>query len=86
MTKDEFNHKYKQFLEHRHYGCALNNPIAVKFLDWVFKSWTKREDFNFAQIKRKFDNCTIHCVGISQEEIWEVENTINNIYTLGNDG
>jgi len=82
MTATEFNEKYSSYKEERHYGCALHNPIAVKFLDWVFKTWTKYPRFKYSQIKLKFGRCYIYTTTAPADEVSDVENVINNIYSL----
>jgi|JI10StandDraft_1071094.scaffolds.fasta_scaffold12871_9 hypothetical protein len=56
MTTNEFNSKYKQFIEpgFEDQGLMIELPNVVIFLDNVFESITKIPGFEFSQIKTKF--------------------------------
>lgn len=85
MTADEFNQKYQDFLEEKHYGCALGSPEAIDYLDGKFQEFVKRPGFKYLQIKLKFGMARFYAEGISQEEMYEVEREINKIYNSSND-
>lgn len=80
MTAYEFNEKYKQYLEPRHYGCALEDERALKVLDWAFETWVKYEGFRYSQIKMKFNYCCLYCEGVPQDEVSSVSQTITELY------
>ena len=54
MTTEEFNQKYKAYLEDRHYGLDLYIPEVIEYLDRVFEGLVKIEGFQYSQIKEKF--------------------------------
>lgn len=54
MTVDEFNEKYKEYLEKGHYGLDIGNENIIKYLDDVFKDLIKIPGFKYNQIKEKF--------------------------------
>lgn len=54
MTVNEFNEKYKDYLEEGHYGLDLNNPNIIKYLDEIFEGLIKIPGFKYTQIKEKF--------------------------------
>lgn len=41
MTVEEFNNKYKDCLEERHYGLAIENPYVITLLDLLFQNSLK---------------------------------------------
>jgi hypothetical protein len=55
MSAQEFNEKYKDFLEEGHYGLDIHIPVVIEYLDTVFKDLTKIEGFKYSQIKLKFN-------------------------------
>jgi hypothetical protein len=54
MTVSEFNEKYKEYLEERHYGLAIFTPSIIKYLDEMFQGLIKIPGFKYTQIKEKF--------------------------------
>jgi len=55
MTREEFNTKYKEFIEDRFSGLDFDIPAVTGFLDNIFdKTLTKIPGFEYAQIKLKF--------------------------------
>lgn len=54
MTSNEFNHKYRDYLEEGHYGLSIDIPTIVDFLDDIFKDLIKIPGFQYSQIKMKF--------------------------------
>jgi len=55
MNIDEFNEKYKEYLEEGHYGLAIENKEVIKFLDKEFeKHLNSGKKFSYSQIKMKF--------------------------------
>lgn len=54
LTEDEFDEKYKDFLEEGHYGMAINNETVIIVLDYLFKTFTLIPGFSYSQIKMKF--------------------------------
>jgi hypothetical protein len=56
MTTEEFNQKYRAYLEDRHYGLDIYIPEVIEYLDRVFEGLVKIEGFKYSQIKAKFDS------------------------------
>lgn len=76
MTSDEFNEKYKDFLEEGHYGLDIDIPEFIKWLDDKFQSFINVENFSYSQIKEKFRYGRFYCEGLPRETIQEVEDKI----------
>lgn len=81
MTDDEFNEKYKDFLEPGHYGCAIGDEACIAFLDKVFEVATAAEGFSYSQLKWKFNMARIYWKH-SPINTSFVEDTLNTIYDL----
>lgn len=81
MTSEEFNLKYKNYLEDGFYGLALNNEKAIQYLDEKFQEFVKRPDFKYSQIKSKFNSFRFYADGISAEEQYEIEDELAKIYS-----
>ena len=54
MTENEFNEKYKEYLEEGHYGLDINTPSIIQYLDEIFQGLIKIPGFKYSQIKEKF--------------------------------
>lgn len=80
MKTDQFNEKYKDFLEEGHYGLALIDEEAIAYLDEKFQEFTKRPDFKYSQIKSKWNYFCFYADGITAEEQIEVENKLKEIH------
>jgi len=79
MTVDNFNEKYKNYLEEGHYGLAISDEDFVNWLDNKFQEFTKYPNFKYSQIKSKFGMGRFYCEGISNEFVQEVENKITEL-------
>ena len=79
MTIDEFNEKYKDYIEEGHYGLAISSPEFIEWLDGKFQEFIKNPDFSFTQIKSKFGFGRFYCKGVSSNEVEEVELKINEL-------
>ena len=79
MTSEEFNQKYKDFLEEDHYGLAIDNDDFINWLDDKFQKFIKKPNFNYSQIKAKFGMGRFYCEGLTSEEVIEVENKITEL-------
>ena len=53
-TSDDFNEKYKDYLEEGHYGLDISIPEVVEKLDEIFQGLIKIPEFKYHQIKSKF--------------------------------
>jgi hypothetical protein len=55
-TTDEFNNKYKDYLEDGFYGLAINDEDVIAYLDEKFtKEIETNPNFKYSQIKTKFN-------------------------------
>jgi hypothetical protein len=79
MSTEEFNEKWKDYLEEGHYGLDINNEEVVGFLDRIFVDLTKIKGFQYAQIKQKFYFYCFYCNGISAEMKELILDRIENI-------
>ncbi len=79
MTVQEFNTKYFDYLETRHYGLDINNHEVIEYLDNIFQELITIPDFKYMQIKEKFNFTCFYCNGISNDRKIEIENNINLI-------
>jgi len=79
MTSDEFNNKYKNYLEERHYGLAIDKESVVDFLDNIFKDLIEIPDFKYSQIKLKFGYARFYSTLLSTELSSLIENKINSL-------
>lgn len=71
MTTNEFNEKYKDYLEAGHYGLAISIPSVITYLDEKFKDLIQIPDFRYSQIKLKFNSSRFYCspIGIETSDI-----------------
>lgn len=79
MTIDQFNDKWKDYLEEGHYGLAIKSPEVIEYLDKVFEDLTKIPNFSFAQIKTKFGFSCFYADGISLALRSTIELKLNSI-------
>ena len=81
MTADQFNEKYKDYLEYGHYGLAIGGEEFIKWLDEKFQGFIKKPGFKYSQIKEKFGYGRFYCEGLTREEELEVETRISKLYS-----
>ena len=81
MTSEEFNQKYKDFLEEGHYGLALDRPEVVEYLDNEFQEFIKIPEFTYSQIKSKFNWFCFYNTSLSVEKTREVEQKLKELYS-----
>lgn len=55
MTIEEFDKKYRDYLEDGHYGLDINNLEVIEYLDQIFQDLIKFPEFKYSQIKTKFN-------------------------------
>ena len=60
MTVEEFNIKYKDYLEEGHYGLDIDDPFITNYLDNQFQQLIKINGFKYTQIKLKFNSCRFY--------------------------
>lgn len=80
MTIQQFNEKYKHYIEPGFYGLTINNAEFIQWLDQKFKNFVQKPGFKFSQIKVKFGTGRFYAEGISRAEIDEVEDKITEVY------
>lgn len=80
LTAEEFNEKYKDYLEKGHYGLDLGKPEAIEYLDKEFQEFIKIPGFSYSQIKSKFNLFRFYNEGVSPEKTTEVEQKLKEIY------
>jgi hypothetical protein len=76
MTVDEFNEKYKDFLEEGHYGLAIDYPTVIEYLDKCFEKFVQIPGFQYSQIKLKFNMCRFYST-LDNATCNEIEEHIN---------
>lgn len=54
MNYEEFDKKYKNYLEEGHYGLDIYNEEVINYLDEIFQELIKFPNFQYSQIKKKF--------------------------------
>ena len=79
MTANEFNEKYKEFLEQGHYGMGFDHEEAIEYLDKEFEELIKIPHFKYTQIKAKFDWYCFYCKGVPREKVIEIQNQLKQI-------
>ena len=80
MTTEEFNEKYKDYLEEGHYGLDLEKPEAIEYLDKEFEELVKLPHFSYSQIKSKFSSFRFYCEGVPKEKVDEITDRLMEIY------
>ena len=72
-TAEDFNNKYKDYLEYSFYGMAINDEKVIKYLDKEFeKEIEENPNFKYSQIKTKFGASVIYSTSEKSKE-WEKE-------------
>ncbi len=74
MTTEEFNNKYKKFLEPKFCGLTIEDSDIINLCDKYFKQWTKVQGFHYYQIKNKFNTARVYCDNVNVNDL---ENEIN---------
>lgn len=73
MTLENFNTKWKPYIEPRFYGASINHEGVLTYLDVEFeKEIEVNPDFNFAQIKLKFGTSRVYA-NSPNTRTWEIE-------------
>ena len=80
MKAEQFNNKYKDFIEpgFEDQGLEFDNEQVTLFLDNIFMDLTKIPGFQFSQIKLKFGQCRFYTTLKLELEIL-ISNAINKI-------
>lgn len=82
MSSDEFNEKYKDYLDEGHYGLAIDIPSVIEYLDNKFQELILIPDFKYSQIKLKFNFSRFYCEpnSIDSSSIEEEINKLVKVY------
>lgn len=78
MSSEDFNIKYKNYIEEGHYGLSFSIPKVTEYLDLVFQGLILKEGFKYSQIKLKFNNARFYA---NSPDILntEIEQNINKL-------
>lgn len=80
MTIEQFNEKYKDYLEEGHYGLSIDEEDElIDWLDIKFQEFIKEPGFSYSQIKLKFGTGRFYCSKLSTGEVVEVERKITEL-------
>ena len=80
ISVEDFNEKYKNYLEEHQYGLALDNPRAIKYLDQEFQELIKIPGFQYSQIKGKYGHFCFYADNVPSEKMAEIETNLKQIY------
>jgi hypothetical protein len=74
MTTTEFNEKYADYLGEGHYGMAINDPEIIAYMDKEFEKYIEdHPDFEYLQIKLKFNDPRVYTNASIMSAVWEQE-------------
>jgi hypothetical protein len=59
-TAEEFNEKYKEYIEEGHYGMEIGEPSILTYVDQIFNDLIQIPGFQFSQIKTKYGMARVH--------------------------
>ena len=59
-TIEEFNNKYKEYIDEDHYGMDINEPSVLAYVDQIFIDLTQIPGFKYQQIKTKFGMARVY--------------------------
>jgi len=80
MTANDFNEKYSEYLEERHYGLDIHDEKVIAYLDEIFENeLTKIPGFTYSQIKLKFNSSRFYAEGLPEGKDSEIEKKINEL-------
>ena len=79
MTIEEFDNKWKNYLEPGHYGLDITHPDVINYLDQKFTEiQTIYPNFQYSQIKLKFGQARVYMEPYDIDTR-EIEQEINKI-------
>ena len=80
MNQEEFNDKYKDYLEKGFYGLAVENEEIIEYLDSIFPIIISfKPDFQYSQIKSKFNRIAFY-TNLNFDTTNIIEKKLNLIY------
>lgn len=53
-TTEEFNEKYKEYIDDTHYGMDINEPSVIAYVNEIFNDLIQIPGFKYQQIKTKY--------------------------------
>ena len=53
-TNEEFNSKYKEYIEEDHYGIDIHETSVLVYVDQIFNDLIKIPGFKYQQVKTKY--------------------------------
>ena len=59
-TIEEFNEKYKDYIEEDHYGIDINEPSVLAYVDQIFIDLIQIRGFKYQQIKTKYGMARVY--------------------------
>jgi hypothetical protein len=59
-TAEEFNEKYKEYIEEGHYGMEIGEPSILTYVDQIFNDLIKIPGFQFSQVKTKYGMARVY--------------------------
>ena len=86
MTTNEFNEKYKDYLEDRFDGMEIGHAGIIEICDEYFQNWIHVPGFQYAQIKTKFGSSRVYCKPYKYINTSGLEREINIILKEMNHG
>ena len=81
MNADEFNEKYKEFLDPGHYGLDIHIPVVIDYQDEKFQDLVKIPGFKYSQIKLKFGRARFYAEPL-EAMTTEIEEEINRLISI----
>ena len=81
MDAEEFNDKYRYYLEANHYGAeGVDDPVLLEWLDEMFVGFTNYPGFTYSQIKVKFGMGRFYTTNLPEDLVRLVEAKITEFY------
>jgi len=79
MREQDFNEKYKEYLEPGSNGLEVTPSYEVmKIIDKKFQEWIKKPNFKYSLITYKNGFGQFHATGITIDEIYSIEKLLTN--------
>ncbi len=79
-NSEEFNEKYKDYLEEGHYGLDLDKQEVIDYLDKEFQEFIKIPGFKYSQIKSKFNSFRFYADNLPVGKESEIELKLKELY------
>ena len=81
MTQQEFNEKYKAYIEKgfENQGLMFDIPSVTEYLDKEFQKFIRVPEFCFSQIKFKFNSVRFYADNLPMEDRGRVETEVKRL-------